>query len=163
MVATDRGATILPECSATSATYGTKQLPNYLEAGDWQVTCSVDGVNATTISVTVNVDIIDIEVSVLTIPAPTLSVDADATTGTAIVDFLAVGGFAGSTIMASDNVDTDVALSCSPVSGSEFSVGSTIVMCTASDDGPNSSGQPNTTTGSFTLIVNDVTPLQQVE
>jgi hypothetical protein len=159
VVATDRGATIVPECSATSATLGiTKQLPNYLEAGDWQVTCSVDGVSATTISVTVNVDIIDISAPVLTIPAATLSVDADAITGIAIVDFLAVGGFGGFTITVSDDVDIDVELSCSPASGGEFGVGNTTVTCTASDDGPNASGQPNSTTGSFILIVADVTP-----
>jgi len=159
VVATDRGETLIPECTATSVDTGTsKLLPDYLAAGEWLVTCTVDGDTIATISVTVNVEIVDLEAPVLTIPAATLNVDADDTTGTAIVDFLAVGGFAGSSITASDNVDTTVEISCSPASGSTFIVGSTPVTCTASDDGPNASGEPNTTTGGFTLVVADVTP-----
>jgi len=159
VVATDRGETLIPECTATSVDTGaSKVLPDYLEAGEWRVKCTVDGDTIATISVTVNVDIIDIEPPVLTIPAATLNVDADAITGTAIVDFLAVGGFGGMSIVVSDNVDTDVELNCSPATGSTFDVGSTTVTCIASDDGPNASGLPNSIARSFTLIVSDVTP-----
>ena len=53
---------------------------------------------------------------------------------------------------ATDLVDTDVAASCIPASGSPFAVGDTTVHCTAVDD----SG--NEVTGSFEVHVVDTTP-----
>ena len=43
------------------------------------------------------------------------------------------------TISATDNVDSDVDIDCNPASGSPFSVGSTTVNCTATDDSDNQS------------------------
>ncbi len=163
VVATDRGAEILPVCVATPQGGGSMiTLPAILAPGDYDVACSVDGVALTTVTVNVIVDINDQEPPVLNIPSTELQVQADPVTGTAIVDFLAPAGFGGETITATDIVDPDVTIICSPLSGTEFAVlpigqGHT-VSCTASDDGPNSSGAPNTTTAVFTLVVNDVTP-----
>ena len=157
--ATDRGEKLLPVCSATPQSGGTAiDLPAILAPGDYDVTCSIDGVTTTMVTIMVNVDVDDVVPPVLTIPAPLLEVDADPLTGTAIVDFLANGAFPnGESIQASDIVDTDVAISCTPPSGSEFSAGSHAISCTASDDGPNASGTANTTTASFTLVINDIT------
>ena len=162
--AREHGATA--SCEATSANGSiTKTLPDFLEAGDWSVTCSVDGAVLTTVTVTVHVDIIDIEPPVLTIPGASLTVDANAMTGTATVDFLANGGFGGETITAVDNVDTAVEISCVPASGSTFDVlpvgQSHPVTCTATDDGPNTADGNEVNVSaevSFELIVQDVTP-----
>jgi hypothetical protein len=53
---------------------------------------------------------------------------------------------------ATDLVDGDVAVQCSPVSGSTFALGATQVDCTATD------GHGNTGTGHFTVTVRDTTP-----
>ena len=79
--------------------------------------------------------------------APTLSLPgdllADAVGTTATVTF---------TVTASDNFDPAPTVTCSPVSGTAFSVGTTPVSCTATDTAGNSS------TGGFNVIVRDVTP-----
>jgi hypothetical protein len=77
-----------------------------------------------------------------------VTVVADPLTGTAVVDY-------SDQISASENVDGNVAFTCEPPSGSTFATGETIVTCTASDDGPNADGGVNTSTATFTVIVND--------
>jgi hypothetical protein len=55
-------------------------------------------------------------------------------------------------LIAHDLVDGDVAVTCSPVSGSTFALGVTTVECTASDSAGNSA------LASFTVTVQDTTP-----
>lgn len=56
------------------------------------------------------------------------------------------------TATASDSVDTDVPVNCTPVSGTTLGIGANVVNCSAADD----SG--NTAYGSFTITVQDTTP-----
>ena len=53
---------------------------------------------------------------------------------------------------ATDNVDSDPSVDCTPTSGSAFVVGTTPVHCTATD------ASNNTATGSFDVTVTDTTP-----
>lgn len=53
---------------------------------------------------------------------------------------------------ANDNVDGAVSVSCSPVSGSTFPIGTTQVNCSAKDEAGNEA------TGSFSVTVQDTTP-----
>lgn len=55
---------------------------------------------------------------------------------------------------ATDLVDTDVDVQCTPASGSTFALGTTVVSCTATDDSGNSA------TDSFNVTVVDSTPPQ---
>lgn len=55
-------------------------------------------------------------------------------------------------VSASDTVDTDVTVDCSPAPGSTFGLGTTTVTCTATDDSGNSAST------SFTVTVVDTTP-----
>ena len=156
--ATDRGAKLLPTCIAEASDGSEYTLPALLAPGDYDVTCSIDGV-ATVVQITVIVDINDEVPPVLTIPAAVLEVSADPVTGTANVDFLATGAFpGGESITATDIVDTDVDIACVPASGSTFFFGDTEVTCTATDDGPNSSGEANSVSERFILRVLDTTP-----
>jgi peptidoglycan hydrolase-like protein with peptidoglycan-binding domain len=52
---------------------------------------------------------------------------------------------------ATDNVDKTVSVSCSPLSGSTFAIGTTVVSCSATDHAGNSSSS------SFHIIVRDTT------
>ncbi|MBT8079872.1 MAG: PxKF domain-containing protein [Gammaproteobacteria bacterium] len=63
------------------------------------------------------------------------------------------------TFTATDDplVDEVVDVSCIPASGSAFSIGSTTVACTATDDGFNSAGSVNSALASFTVVIEDVT------
>jgi len=76
----------------------------------------------------------------LTLPTAVL---ADSTTNAgALVSFAA---------SANDAVSGQAAVACSPQSGAQFPIGSTLVSCSASD------WKGNTATGSFTVVVADVT------
>jgi hypothetical protein len=74
-----------------------------------------------------------------TIPDTTVNAAADATTATVTYN-----------VTATDNIGVTT-LTCSPASGSVFPVGTTPVTCTASD------AAGNTATGSFNVVVKDVT------
>jgi len=78
---------------------------------------------------------------VLTLPA-NMTVDAVNASGS-LVNF---------TASANDAVDGPVAVSCLPVSGSIFALGTTTVNCSATDS------HSNTASGSFTITVVDTTP-----
>jgi hypothetical protein len=91
---------------------------------------------------------VDVDPPELTVPIGAVTVVADPLTGTAVVDY-------SDQISASDNVDGNVTITCDPPSGSTFATGETTVTCTASDDGPNANGGVNTSTATFTVIVND--------
>ena len=54
--------------------------------------------------------------------------------------------------VAADSVDPDPVVTCKPSSGSEFSLGTTRVVCTATD------AAGNTSSGSFPVTVRDITP-----
>jgi len=63
----------------------------------------------------------------------------------------AAGAAATYSASATDAVDGSVAVTCSPVSGSTFALGSTTVTCSAKDS------HNNTATGSFHVVVQDTT------
>jgi hypothetical protein len=88
-------------------------------------------------------------VTVVDTEPPVLAVPADITVALPPADATAVVSF---TATALDVVDGAVATTCSPASGTAFSVGTTTVDCTAIDAAGNPSG------GSFTVTVMDVTP-----
>ena len=94
--------------------------------------------NSSTDSFTVTV--VDTTAPVLTLPS-NLVLEATGPSG-------AVSTFTTSGL---DVVDGAVIPVCSPVSGSTFSIGTTTVTCTATDDAD------NTSTGSFTVTVQDTT------
>ncbi|MDP8242953.1 MAG: HYR domain-containing protein [Candidatus Hinthialibacter antarcticus] len=71
-----------------------------------------------------------------------ISVEAMSSDG-AVVEFV---------VSASDTVDSEVDVNCTPPSGSVFSLGDTLVQCIASDDAGNSS------TCTFVVNVTDTTP-----
>jgi hypothetical protein len=152
VTATDKGEELPVTCTTSTGI----ELPAYLAADTYNVTCSAtDDDSSITVEVVINVDVEDLEAPVLDIPDATLTVgmdDLDA--GTATVDFLAPDAFGpGQSITAADNVDTDVAIVCDPANGSVFSEGTTVVTCTASDDGPNASGGVNSVQASFEVNV----------
>ena len=148
VTATDKGETLEVTCTTSTGI----TLPAWLEAGIYSVTCSTtDGDSSITIEIEVIVNVEDLVAPVLQVPTSPVTAVADATTGTAVVDF-------SSLVTASDNVDENLALTCIPASGTAFSYGSTTVTCTATDDGPNADGLPNSTTGSFVVSVSDNEP-----
>lgn len=55
------------------------------------------------------------------------------------------------TLIATDNVDGTISVSCTPASGSTFAIGTTTVSCSATDRAT------NTSSGSFTITVQDTT------
>lgn len=57
-----------------------------------------------------------------------------------------------SPLTATDNYDITPAISCTPASGSLFSIGTTAVSCTATDDAGNTSAA-----GNFSVTVQDTT------
>jgi hypothetical protein len=62
------------------------------------------------------------------------------------------GAVASFSATATDLVDGAITVSCSPASGSTFGLGTTSVVCTATD------AHGNTASGSFTVTVQDTTP-----
>jgi hypothetical protein len=79
---------------------------------------------------------------------PTLSLPANITAEVTSVSGATVTYLAS----ASDVVDGSVPVSCNPVSGSTFALGSTTVQCSATNS------HLDTSTGSFTITVRDTTP-----
>ena len=109
--------------------------------GTTLVSCSATDSNNNTSSGSFNVIVVDTTAPSLTLPAD-FSVEATSSAGAAAT-------FATS---ASDLVDGTVAVSCTPVSGSTFPLGSTPVSCSATD------AAGNTGAGSFNVTVVDTTP-----
>ena len=87
-----------------------------------------------------DVNVVDTTPPVLTLP------------GDLVVNATGPGTVVTFTATAVDVVDTSVAVTCAPPSGSAFAVGTTTVQCSAVDD----SG--NTATDGFSIEVRDVTP-----
>lgn len=89
-------------------------------------------------------------VTVVDTTAPVLSLPDDITAEATSSAGAAVNYVAS----ASDLVDTDVAVQCTPASGATFALGTTTVSCSATDDAG------NTSTGEFDVTVVDSTPPQ---
>ena len=88
------------------------------------------------------------KVTVVDTTPPDLQLPADITAEATS----AAGAEVTYTTTATDLVDVDVAVQCTPASGSTFAIGTTTVSCEATDD----SG--NTATGQFDVTVVDSTP-----
>jgi hypothetical protein len=107
--------------------------------GSTTVTCNaMDQHNNTAKPVTFTVRVVDTAAPELNLPA-TINVNATGPGGAA----------ATFSATATDSVDTNVSVTCTPASGSTFPVGANEVTCTATDDSGNQS------TGSFFVNVFD--------
>ena len=128
--ATDKiDGTLTPECSPQSG--------SLFRVGTTTVTCEVTDSGGNHVSNSFTITILDRVAPVLRVPA-SLVAYAPYTGNTAVVTFNA---------SAYDAIDRVVPVSCLPSSGSEFSIGRTIVTCKATDR----SG--NTATKSFVVTV----------
>jgi hypothetical protein len=110
--------------------------------GTTTVHCDTHDASGNTGGGSFSVTVHDTTGPLLQLPAP-ISLDATVTP-TVTVSYAAT---------ATDLVDAAPTVSCLPVSGSAFGIGTTHVACTAAD------GHGNTTTGSFLVTVNDHLPL----
>ncbi len=104
--------------------------------GDTTVTCTAKDVHGNTATKAFTVTVQDTTAPTLTLPT-NITTFATSAAG-AVVAFSAT---------ASDLIDGDVSVSCSPSSGSTFAIGTTTVNCTAKD------AHGNTVAGSFTVTV----------
>ena len=129
VTATDAaGGSLAVSCSSGSGSVFPLGLSNVL--------CSATDASGNTIEDTFSITVVDTTAPVLHLPDD-ITVRATSSAG-AGVDFAAT---------ADDACDGAVTMTCDPVSGSTFPVGSTIVNCTASD------AAGNKATGSFTVTV----------
>ena len=108
--------------------------------GTTTVTCTATNAGGSD-SDSFNVTVVDTTAPILTLPDD-ITTEATSAAG-AEVNYLT---------SATDLVDTDVAVQCTPASGDTFALGTTTVSCSATDD----SG--NTATGTFDVTVVDSTP-----
>jgi hypothetical protein len=108
--------------------------------GSTTVTCSATDSIGDTGTATFTVTVQDTTPPSVTVPAP-ITAEATGPGGAAV----------GFTASATDNIDGSISPSCSPASGSTFVLGTTTVICSATD----SSG--NTGSASFTVTVQDTT------
>src|SRR2546422_1687648 len=109
--------------------------------GTTSVSCSATDVAGNTASGSFDVIVQDTTPPALTIPADAIA-EATGPSG-AVVSFVP---------SATDIVDGPVPVSCSPASGSMLPLGTTVVLCTATD------AHGNSATGSFEVAVRDTTP-----
>ncbi len=123
-----------PEVSCTPTSGSTFAL------GDTTVTCTATDATGNTASSTFKVTVADSTGPVLSLPEDK-SVEATSAAG-AEVDF---------TASANDAVDGNRAVTCTPESGSTFSLGTTEVTCSASDEAG------NTSSAKFNVTVEDTT------
>jgi len=105
--------------------------------GTTTVTCTATDAHGNTGSASFTVAVVD------TTP-PTLALPADTTVETTSV----LGAAVTFTASANDLVDGPVPVACSPASGATFPLGSTSVLCSATDS------YGNTANGNFTVTVN---------
>jgi len=109
--------------------------------GTTAVTCSATDAADNDATATFNVTVKDTTPPALTLP-DNLTKEATGPSG-AVVNYSA---------SASDLVDGDRPITCSPASGATFALGTATVNCSASDT------RNNTASGSFTVTVQDTTP-----
>ncbi len=126
---------VTPSCSPASG--------STFPSGTTTVNCTVSDAhgNSASKSFHVTVLITDTTPPVITVPA-NITVEATGPSG-AVVTF---------TVTATDPDDAVSSLSCTPASGSTFALGTTTVVCTATDT------HSNTATKSFTVTVRDTKP-----
>ena len=154
--ADDNGSPAAVSCSLDLA--NNPSLPGWVPVGTTGANCTTQDDIGNIGTWTGGIRVEDNTLPVLTIPAATIAREPTSPTGV-IVDYLATDAFGpGLSITATDAIDPDVQLICSPASGSLFAIGDTLVSCTASDHGPNSSGDVNVAQGSFTIRIVDSTP-----
>jgi streptogramin lyase len=126
----------VPVVGATSQTY----TPVVADLGH-QLSCVVTVTYTlfpTTVSaVSVPVVVVDATAPALTLPS-TITVDATSPRGASM----------SYTASATDNVDSNPAVACTPSSGSTFPIGTSTVQCSTTDAAGNSAA------GSFTVVVN---------
>lgn len=108
--------------------------------GTTEVMCTATDAASNAVDSFFDVFVVDTTPPVLTVPA---DIDASATNG--------AGATVNFTATASDSVDSSVAVTCVPTSGSTFPIGMTTVTCTAVDDAGNSSQGPFKVTVVVTL------------
>jgi hypothetical protein len=133
-IATDQvDGSVTPVCTpASNSTFA---------LGTTTVSCAATDAHGNSSTATFTVTVVDTTPPVLTVPA---NITAAATgPGGAVVTFAA---------SATDIVDGTDPVTCSPPSGSTFAIGTTTVMCTASDAAGNASS------ASFAVTVADTTP-----
>jgi hypothetical protein len=106
--------------------------------GQTTVTCSASDTRNNTSTKTFVIDVKDDQAPVLQLPGP---ITAEATS--------ANGAVVTYSTSATDNVDGAVTATCSPASGSTFTIGTTTVSCAAKDAAGNTNG------GSFFVTVQD--------
>lgn len=107
--------------------------------GATTVQCTATGPGGTTTG-SFKVTVVDTTPPVITVPG---TITAEATS--------AAGAVVTYTATALDKVDGSVGVTCAPPAGSTFPLGTTAVQCTASD------ARGNSSTSSFTVIVQDTT------
>jgi hypothetical protein len=156
ITADDNGTPADVSCSLDLA--GDPPLPGTAPVGTTGASCTTEDGTGNVGTWTGFIRVEDNTLPLLTIPAATLTRQPTSASG-AIVDYLAADAFGpGLSITATDTIDPDVTLNCTPASGSLFPIGNSLVTCTASDDGPSSSGGVNSVQGSFTIVIVDSTP-----
>jgi uncharacterized repeat protein (TIGR01451 family) len=112
--------------------------------GDTTVTCTAtDSHGNAATPATFEVHVVDTIPPAITVPDEVV-VEVDSQVTTVAVNF-------ASQVSATDAVGP-VTIECTPPSGSQFSFGTTIVLCTATD------GAGNSNAGAFNVIVRDTTP-----
>jgi len=132
--ATDNFAvTVGPTCSAESG--------DTFQIGSNTVTCTAADAAGNVGNASFIISVIEYDST-----PPTVSVPSDMTLDEIASNVGAVGVFS---VSATDNVDGSITPTCSHSSGTQFSVGSTIVTCTAQD------ANGNTGTASFTITVTE--------
>jgi len=121
--------------------------PYNFPLGTTSVICTGTDSSGNAASASFSVTVVDTTAPDITVPGA-IGVEATGPDG-AIVDFDGTTSF---DVTATDSVDDDVDIVCTPASGSIFALGTTTVECTATDDGG------NTATASFDVTVQDTTP-----
>ena len=122
---------LIPSCSPSSG--------SSFPLGETVVTCSATDAHENTSTKSFKVTVQDTTSPVVTVPT-SQTVEATGPSGTIVT-------YSGQS--ATDSVDGILAVSCLPLSGSTFSLGSTSVNCTATDS------HGNTGSNSFSVIVQD--------
>ena len=109
--------------------------------GATTVSCTATDFAGNAATTEFDVVVVDTTPPTLSLP-PDITVDASSTENSAIVQF---------TASASDVVDGEMTPVCTPASGNAFTVGTTTVLCSATDS------SSNLAIGMFTVTVRDVT------
>ncbi len=147
----EKGSVPSAACSVTDAEDGSQSVSPVVGLvtgplsayglGSQTVTCSYTDSGGLTNTASATYAIVDTHAPTLTVPADQIA-EATSASGTTVVF----------TVTASDAVDSDPKVTCSPASGSTFTLGPTTVSCSATDAAGNKAN------GSFTVTVQDTTP-----